>query len=730
MDTTAVVQPQPPQPHAPNLSRRRGSVSAGDPYGLHESKNLPSRDRRMTSRLTIVRVGGAEAVENSSRLYHSDDLPPKPKSHLFDGNSHTTTSANNRAAPRPGRLSFVSTFARGAPSGGPALPSIPASTRRRSTTVSTYSPRASLTPAQVYDLARSSVKSASHSPLGPSSPTRQTELDAVQRARISGGSPANFTLIPEKQFLPFIDRPSEVFELLDSSPTNRLMALLEHAFPALTTSKTHAEQSDESLGNQIDFSNPETWPYTTLVAWMCRVTRADIDDEEWIRRVRACVMTHNEQICMSLLAALGAPADFSFDSPESDVPSFHGHFPRDFDRSFDRSYHYRDLERDSEGASESPSSPCSPPILLIHPSPDSLTLTAGPQERQKHASSGRHGLEEYDAHFPLDIVPVPLFDEEKHQLHLHHLQAGKPLDTGNGAAGSSGTFGRRSRSGSASSWGSSRSSSRLSSAMESIGESEGEGEGASEEDLTPSTEVILGALSVGQDTSGVETARSRTPIDTSGASKGRHGTDESEHEKDDFGRAHIPGSNGAPATSVPPSEPDATSSSNFKGLRISTDSQPSAPSPTHDPSPRPMSPLPPITVSSNAASAGGASGLDDAPRPGRRRNTVNVAHVLSEAPGHAGFKWSAGGPRFPASFATVSAPARRRQFPSARDEIGDALDVVGRKLADSAQAESEQSLFDPSPSISASSTRALRSSTVSQAPHTNVSQRNVFSSQK
>ena len=704
----------------------------------------------MTSRLTIVHVGGAEAVENSSQLSHSDDLPPKLKSYLFDDNSHTTASANSRAAPRPGRLSFASTFARRAPSGGPALPSIPASPRRRSTTVSTYSPRASLTPAQIYDLARSSVKSASHSPLGPS-PTRQTELDSVERARISGGSPANFTLIPEKQFLPFIDRPSEVFELLDSSPTNRLMALLEHAFPALTTIKTHAEQSDESLGTQIDFSNPETWSYTTLVAWMCRVTRVDIDDAEWIRRIRVCVMTHNEQICMSLLAALGAPADFSSDSPESDVPSFHGHFPRDFDRSFDRSYHDRDFERDSEGASDSPSSPRSPPTLLIHPSPDSLTLTAGPQERQEHAFSGRHGLEEYDVHFPLDIVPVPIFDEEKHQLHLHHLQAGKPLGTSSGAAGSSGTFGRRSRSGSTSSWGSSRSSSRLSSAMESIGESEGEGEGASEEDLTPSAEVTLGALSVGQDRSGSETARARTPIDTSGAAEGMEGVDEFEHEKGHFVHAHSPGSKGEPATSVPPSEPDTTPSSNFKGLRISTASQPSAPSPTYNPSPRPMSPLPPITVSSNAASSGGASGLDDAPRLGRRRNTVNVAHVLSEAPGHAGFKWSAGGPRFPASFATVSAPARRRQFPSARDEIGDALDVVGRKLADrsvcptmidcltvliifcfifSSQAESEQSLFDPSPSTSASSTRALRSSTVSQAPHPNVSQRNVFASQK
>jgi hypothetical protein len=37
-------------------------------------------------------------------------------------------------------------------------------------------------------------------------------------------------------------------------------------------------------------------------------------------------------------------------------------------------------------------------------------------------------------------------------------------------------------------------------------------------------------------------------------------------------------------------------------------------------------------------------------RPRQRRNTVQVSHVLSGAPGYAGFTWRPGGPLFPMSF--------------------------------------------------------------------------------
>ncbi len=37
-------------------------------------------------------------------------------------------------------------------------------------------------------------------------------------------------------------------------------------------------------------------------------------------------------------------------------------------------------------------------------------------------------------------------------------------------------------------------------------------------------------------------------------------------------------------------------------------------------------------------------------RPTQRRNTVQVSHVLSGAPGYAGFTWRPGGPLFPMSF--------------------------------------------------------------------------------
>ncbi len=74
---------------------------------------------------------------------------------------------------------------------------------------------------------------------------------------------------------------------------------------------------------------------------------------------------------------------------------------------------------------------------------------------------------------------------------------------------------------------------------------------------------------------------------------------------------------------------------NCHGLSISTCTRPAA-----DPSL-------PSSVPHSAMPHAVASPM----RPKQRRNTVQVSHVLSGAPGYAGFTWRPGGPLFPMSFA-------------------------------------------------------------------------------
>jgi len=69
-------------------------------------------------------------------------------------------------------------------------------------------------------------------------------------------------------------------------------ALKDHASPPLSA-----------------FDNPEGWSFAMLLDWMCTIPRSLVDDAEWARRIRTCVMAHSEQICVTLLAALGVPLE-------------------------------------------------------------------------------------------------------------------------------------------------------------------------------------------------------------------------------------------------------------------------------------------------------------------------------------------------------------------------------------------------------------------------------------
>ena len=393
----------------------------------------------------------------------------------------------------------------------------------------------------------------------------------------------NFLPLDDGEFLPFLDRPTEVSDFISTSPTNRLMALLEQAFPPhLRRQRFHPEdaqlpptsgQASEpglhicTKQNYRDVP-PQAWSYAMLLEWMSTVPRSEADDTSWVRAIRACVMAHSEQICVTLLAALGVPMEGGADL---DVVALPVGMPD------------TDLEL-----------------------PALLTTFAGGPLSQLPILPEVPSTENEDA-FQLEIFPVTF--ESTDVVMKPEAQ-------------------QRSHSGSTSSWSpSSRASSCLSPTMESIGESDHEqdaeigGESipfesenqVPDEHLPGEVTVRAGSPTGEAAAKASERMTVQEPLSTVAEQWESEG---GQFIGDDHWRVAW------------------DQVENCHGLSISTCARLAA-----DPSL-------PSSVPHSAMPHAVASPV----RPTQRRNTVQVSHVLSGAPGYAGFTWRPGGPLFPMSF--------------------------------------------------------------------------------
>ena len=565
-----------------NILHRRGSVSASDPFGIHAQQNL-SDERALRSRLTIVRVV-PEEIQDHRDSPRFDSATGSPESHR---SSWSSTSPS--LPPRTGqskRLSFASSSFAHEPSSPVASTSPPSyvSRKRRSST-SLYAQRTSLTPQQLCDLAQSSVQppylvkpeDIESSPLHPS------PLHSSTHSSSTFPSAASFLPLYDGQFLPFLERPTEVSDFISTSPTNRLMALLEQAFPAhlrrqgIRSEDSHpppasgqTSDSDSHPPTKPSYRDtpPQAWSYDMLLEWMSTVPRSKADDATWVRAIRTCVMAHSEQICVTLLAALGVPMEGGADL---DVVALPVGVPD------------TDLEL-----------------------PELFTTFAGGPLSQLPILPEVPSMENEDA-FQLEILPVTV--ESTDGVIKAVAQ-------------------QRSRSGSTSSWSpSSRSSSGLSTTMESIDESDREQDadiGAEEIPFESESQVSDEHLP------GEVTVRAGSPVaSTTAKAPGRMTMQEplstiTEQWESEDGQFFDDDHWRVTWDQV----------ENCHGLSISTCARLAA-----DPSL-------PSSVPHSAMPHAVASSV----RPTQRRNTVQVSHVLSGAPGYAGFTWRPGGPLFPMSF--------------------------------------------------------------------------------
>lgn len=204
----------------------------------------------------------------------------------------------------------------GSPTGSPRLR--PASPHRYS---GSFTAQSKLSPEQLVDLARASCN--------PRPAVPSPSLSAGSGNGNGGGSggsffnihsgpaspalptPVSFTPLPESIFLPFIDRPQEVTQLVSQPPTSKLLALLQQTFPA----DARAPWGSENARMTGD-SDSKHWTFADFEYWLKRVDRDVADDQVWARKMRACLLSRSELLWERIKGALGVPPELDVDEDE------------------------------------------------------------------------------------------------------------------------------------------------------------------------------------------------------------------------------------------------------------------------------------------------------------------------------------------------------------------------------------------------------------------------------
>lgn len=275
-------QPLPLSNISPNIqglrrvsSRRRGSVSAADPWGA-----IPETDRGVASVLHIVKAPtGLPPPELDEKARRRRSLHNNKPS---GGNNQGRNSSPGAST---GRISFaVSGFGFTPLSGAQKDENNQGSSQRRSSIASFSNPHTTtLTPQQVCEIAQQ----CAHPTISRPSTPGNNNAPAL--------SPVKFTPLPETCLLPFLDRPAEVQDLLTSSPTRKLFLLLAQIFPA-----------GSPPGSQDD---PASWNYLQLEKWLTKTTREEADDILWIHKAKTCISARSEVIWERIKAAFGVPPE-------------------------------------------------------------------------------------------------------------------------------------------------------------------------------------------------------------------------------------------------------------------------------------------------------------------------------------------------------------------------------------------------------------------------------------
>lgn len=123
-------------------------------------------------------------------------------------------------------------------------------------------------------------------------------------------APATFTPLPADVYLPFVDRPTEVAQLLSTPPTAKLFSLLAQTFPR--------KQGPENPIDPTFSTDPAKWSFGTLRLWLTTVDRQAVNDALWVRNARKSVLSHSELIWERLKGAFGVPPELEVDAEDDE----------------------------------------------------------------------------------------------------------------------------------------------------------------------------------------------------------------------------------------------------------------------------------------------------------------------------------------------------------------------------------------------------------------------------
>ncbi|KAF5336005.1 hypothetical protein D9611_006320 [Ephemerocybe angulata] len=324
------------------LSARRGSTSAPDPYATHADIN-ENPNRTSSSKLTIVRVLSPQPAPSPAITLK--EAPPS-----FNSSSRRRRpgpgSSSASDSPPPGRLSFAfSNFGpadtshgsdrSGAPSSPTSSPRLRPSSPRLSAIGSTgsFSGKPRLTPDELVELARQASNPRTLAQIastpGASSPLPSSaqsggghsltgspvlRSQSIHLPNVSTQvAPATFTPLPDDIYLPFIDRPYEVSQLISTPPDAKLFALLAQNLPKVYAGPGGDPMDDPNATTIHLPQDPSLWTYPHLVHHLTQVDRDVAPDPIWTFAARKCILSHSELIWERVKGAFGVPPELDID---------------------------------------------------------------------------------------------------------------------------------------------------------------------------------------------------------------------------------------------------------------------------------------------------------------------------------------------------------------------------------------------------------------------------------
>lgn len=262
-----------PKQHGRTLSACRGSLSAPDP--LVARRAYPSR--ASLSRLSIV-VGPFTSADNDKNAAVASR---RNKAHQC---GHGSLTRSNSA-----RMSFASSSF--------SANSVPMSPRRRTNSMDSVLPKnmilgLSLDPVQVVETAKQTV--GHHF-------TPYTSLSSCSTSSICE--------LSGEVYLPFVDRPAEVAELISNGRNAKLLQLISHSLLP----------DDGGSLSLLSIKAPHLWSYAQFLFWLTAVNRSEVGDRPWVRMLRRVISPRSELMWERFKGMLGVPPELLLDDAPYDV---------------------------------------------------------------------------------------------------------------------------------------------------------------------------------------------------------------------------------------------------------------------------------------------------------------------------------------------------------------------------------------------------------------------------